>query len=159
MTKGKLLRGCHLVITRRASIILIIISIITLISRGLWRRNGRRSKAADARLSAGNASYPSVHLTYLISEIVKTTTKVSLYPLKLCYDGLEGHTTSCGGRSSRERRRNSRRCRICHLYSWPLHSKLGLASPNRTNADGTHGGEERRKRNRNGEVLKDPHDS
>ena len=81
MTKGKSLRGRHLVITRRASIILMIISIITLISQGLWRRRGRRSKAVDACLSACNTSYPSVHLTHLISEIVKTTTKISMHPL------------------------------------------------------------------------------
>ena len=39
-------------------------------------------------LSAGNATYSGVHLTYLISEIVKMTTKVSLHPLKLLHDGL-----------------------------------------------------------------------
>ena len=37
--------------------------------------------------------------------------------------------------------------------------KLGLASPNRTSAYGTHDGEKRRERNRNGEVLKDSHDN
>ena len=37
--------------------------------------------------------------------------------------------------------------------------KLGLASPNRTSAYGTHDGEKRRERNRNGEVLKDLCDS
>ena len=45
------------------------------------------------------------------------------------------------------------------LHSWPLRSKLGLASPNRTSTDGTHDGKERRERNRNGELLKDPRDS
>ena len=99
-----------------------------------------------------------VHLTHLICEIVKTTTKVSLHLLKLCQDGLEGYTTNCGGRRS-ERRWNSRSYKINCLHSWLLRSKLGLAPPDRTSADGTHDGEERRERNGNGEVLKDLHDS
>ena len=37
--------------------------------------------------------------------------------------------------------------------------KLGLASPNKIGTDGTHNGEKRRERNRNGEVLKDLRDS
>ena len=44
------------------------------------------------------------------------------------------------------------------LNAWPLQSKLGLTPPNKTNTDGTHSGEERRERNRNGEVPKDLHD-
>ena len=79
MTKGKSLRGRHLVITRKANIILIILKRRNY--RTLWRRRGRRSIAADASLSAYNASYPSVDLTHLISEIVKTTTKINMHPL------------------------------------------------------------------------------
>ena len=45
------------------------------------------------------------------------------------------------------------------LYSWPLRSKLGLTLLDRTNADGTHSGEERRERNGNVKVLKDQCDS
>ena len=37
-------------------------------------------------------AYLGVHLTHLISEIVKMITKVNLHLLKLLYDGLEGHT-------------------------------------------------------------------
>ena len=45
------------------------------------------------------------------------------------------------------------------LRPWLLRSKLGLAPPNRTGADGTHNGEVRRVRNGDGEVLEDPRDS
>jgi len=48
---------------------------------------------------------------------------------------------------------------ICRLRPWPLWSELGLAQPNRTNADGTHGGEIRRIRNGDGKMAKDPRDS
>ena len=75
MTKGKSLRGRHLVITGRVNITLIIIR------RGLWRRRGRRSKAANASLLVFNVSYPNVHLTHLINVIVETTTKISMHPL------------------------------------------------------------------------------
>ena len=37
--------------------------------------------------------------------------------------------------------------------------KLSVTPPDRISANGTHDGEKRRKRNRNGEVLKDPRDS
>ena len=151
MTKGKSLRGHHLVITRRVNIILII-------KRGLQRRRGRRSKTSHVSLSMSNVSCFSVHLTHLINESVQTTTKVSMHPLKLLYDGLEGHTTSRGGRR-KGRGWSYRSCRIDHLYSWPLQLKLTLTLPDRTNANGTHDGEKRRERNRNGEVLKDPCDS
>ena len=42
---------------------------------------------------------------------------------------------------------------------WPLRLKLSLTPPDRTSVDGTHDGEERRERNGNGKVLKDPCDS
>ena len=163
ITKGKSLRRRHLVITRRVSIILIIIRIVTLISRGLWRRRGRRSKAIDACLSACNASYPSVHLTHLISEIVKMTTKISMHLLQLLHDGIKSDTSyrgrRSGGRKSRGRRWNNKSCKIIRLHSWPLRLMLGLAPLNRTSAYGTCDGEERRERNVNVKVLKDPHNS
>ena len=48
---------------------------------------------------------------------------------------------------------------ISRLHPWLLWSKLGLAPPNGTDADGTHSGEVRRIRNRDGKVAKDPRDS
>jgi len=159
MTKGKSLRGCHLIITRRACIILSSTSIIILISQGLWRRRGRGCKASHASLSVFNASCSGVYLTHLISEIVK----MSIHPLKLRHNGLKSHTSYRGRRSRggrcRRRRWNSRSCRIICLHSWPFRSKLGLAPPNKIIADGTHNGEKRRERNKNGEVLKDLRDN
>ena len=137
------MRDRHLVITGRVCIILII-------RRGLQRRRGRRSKTSHASLLAGNAAYSSVHLTHLISGIVKTTTKVSLHLLKLLHDDLEGHTTSHGrGRSGRRwsrKRWNSRSCMIGCPHMWSLRLKLSLTSLDRTSADGTHNGEKRRER-------------
>ena len=156
MTKGKSLRGRHLVITRKANIILIILKRRNY--RTLWRRRGRRSIAADASLSAYNASYPSVDLTHLISEIVKMTTKISMHPLRLLHDGIESDTSYERGRSG-GRGWNNKSYRIGHLYLWPLQLKLSLTPPDRTNANGTHDGEKRRERNINKEMLKDPHDS
>ena len=163
MTKGKSLGGHHLVITRRASIIILIILIITsiiiFISRSLWRKRWRRSKTTKASLSTGNATGVGVHLTHLIGEMVKT----SIHPLKLCHDGLQSHTNYRRRRSrygrSREGGRKNRSSRIVCLCLWPLQSKLGLALLNKTCNDGTHGGEERRVRNRNGEVSEDTRDS
>ena len=97
------MRSHHLVITGRVSIILIIIILINIIfinRRSLWKRRGKR---CNMSLSTGNATKSGVHLTHLICEIVKTTTKVSLHLLKLRHDGLEGHTTSCEGRGSGRR--------------------------------------------------------
>ena len=109
-------------------------------------------------LSTSNATDSGVPLTHLICEIVKITTKVSLHPLKLGYDDLEGRTTSCRGRRS-GRRWNSKSYRIGCFYSWPLQLKLSLTLLDKTSANGTHDSEKRRERNRNGEVLKDPCDS
>ena len=157
MTKGKSLKGRHLVLTGRVSLILIIINHI--IMRGLWRRRGRRSIANHTSLFTGNATDSSVNLTHLICEIVKTTTKVSLHLPKLRHDGLEGHTTNRRSRRSRWKAQNNKSYRIDRLHLWPLWSKLGLTSPNRTSVDSTHDGEKRKERNRNGEVIKDPRDS
>ena len=136
MTKGKSPRGRHLIIIERASIII-------LISQSPWRRR----KTTKASLLMGNATDLVVHLTHLIGERVKT----SIHSLKLRHDGLQGHTSyrrrrNRGGRS-REGGRNSKSSRIICLNSWPFRSKLGLTPPNKTGADGTHGGEVRRVRN------------
>ena len=116
------------------------------------------NKTYHTSLPASNAAYSSVHLTYLITELVKTTTKVSLHPLKLLHNGLEGHTTSNRGRRSRKGW-NSRSCRIGHLHLWLFRSKLSLTSLDRTSTDSTHDGEERKERKGNVKVLKDPHNS
>ena len=47
---------------------------------------------------------------------------------------------------------------ISCLYKWPLWSKLGLAPPNRTDADGTYNGEIRRIRNGDEEMANVPCD-
>ena len=77
MTKGKSQRGCDLIITERASILVLILitSIIILIRQSLWRRRWRGNETTKARLSAGNMTNSDVNLTYLIGEIVKTSTK------------------------------------------------------------------------------------
>ena len=80
MTKGKSPRGRHLIITRKASILILIITI--LISWSLWRRRWRGSETAKASLSTCYTSYMGVHLTHLISERVKA----SIHALKLCHD-------------------------------------------------------------------------
>ena len=104
-------------------------------------------------LSTCCTSDTGVHLTLLISEKVKA----SIHVLKLCHDGLQGHTSY---RSRRSRgRRNSRNCKIGRLHSWPLRSKLGLAQPNKISVDGTYDGEVRRISNGDREVAKDLHDS
>ena len=107
---------------------------------------------------SNNTTDTGVHLTCLIDERVKA----SIHALKLHYDGLQCHTScrrsrSRGGRS--QGRRNYRICMTGRLRPWLLRSKLGLAPPNRTSADGTHGSEVRRVRNRDGEVVKDSRDS
>ena len=152
MTKGKSLRGHHLIISRKASIII-------LITWSLWKRRWRRSETTKASLLTSNATDASVHLTHLIGEIVK----MSIHPLKLGDYGLQGHI-SCRRRRSRGGRsweggKNSSSSRIIRLHLWPLRSKLGLTPPNRTEADSTHGGEIKRVRNGDGEVLEDTCDS
>ena len=154
MTKGKSSRGCHLIITGRAIVLILIITIITiLICWSLWKRRGRGCETTKASLSSCYTTDTGAYLTHLISERVK----VSIHALKLRYDGLEGHTTS--RRRMSKRGRNSRSCRINRLHSWLLRSKLGLAPPNRFSADGTHNGEIRRIRNGDEEMAKVPCDS
>ena len=146
MTKGKSLRSRHLIITGRASILILILIVITVITilncQSLWRRRRKSGKTTKVSLSSCNTTDMGVHLTQLISESVKA----SIHALKLCHDSLDGHTTIQGRRS--EGGRNSRSCRISWLYPWPLRSKLGLAPPNKSYVDGTHNGVIRRIRNK-----------
>ena len=93
------------------------------------------------------------HLTQLITESVK----VSIYALKLGHDSLKGHSTTQRRRSGGGR--NGEGWRIRRLHPWPLWLKLSLAPSNRSCADGTHDIIERRIRNRNREMVKDPHNS
>ena len=89
MTKGKSLRGRHLVIIGRASsLMLMITSIVILISWNLRRRRWKGSEITKASLSMSDMTDLGVYLTHLIGEIVKMTTKVSLHLLKLRHDGL-----------------------------------------------------------------------
>ena len=90
MTKGKSLRGCHLIITGRASILIITINITILICRSLWRRRWRGDETTKASLSSCYTIDTSVHLTQLISESVKA----SIYALNLRHDGFQGHITN-----------------------------------------------------------------
>ena len=83
MTKGKSLRGHHLIITGKASILIITI-IIILICRGLWKRRWRSSETTKASLSSCYMTDMSVHLTQLIRESIKA----SIHMLKLCHDSL-----------------------------------------------------------------------
>ena len=103
MIKCKSLRGRHLLITGRASILILIIIISTIIAvlicRTLRRRKGRSGETTEASLSSCNMIDTSVHLTQLITKSVKT----SIHVLKLRHDDLNSHTTtrrrSEGGRN------------------------------------------------------------
>ena len=157
MTKGKSLRGRHLLITRKASILILIIIISTIIAIlicwSLGRRKGRSGETTEANLSSCNTTDIGVHLTQLITESVK----VSIHALKLRHDGLKNHTTSRRRRSGGGK--NGEGWRIRLLRSWPLQSKLGLTSPNRSCTDGTYNGEVGRIRNRDRKMAKNSHDS
>ena len=127
--------GSHLIVTERASILILIIivgvTIIVLILRCLWRKRGRLYEATKVSPPLSNTTNIGVHLTQLIIECVKA----SIHALKLRHDRLEGHTThrwrsGCrwSGRSWRSRR----------LSSWPLRPKLGLAPSNGSIIYGIH---------------------
>ena len=155
VTKGKSPRGRHLIITWRASIlILLVITIIAiLICWGLWRRRWRSSETTKVSLLSCNTIDIGVHLTQLIRESVK----VSIHTLKLRHDNLGGHITNRGRKSKGGR--NNWSCRTSRLHMWLFWLKLGLASLNKSYADGTYNGEVRRIRNRDGKMVKDPRDS
>ena len=157
MTKGKSLRGHLLLITRRASILILIIIIITnnsiLILRRLWRRRWRSNEATKASLSSCNTTNMGVHLIQLSSKSIK----VSIYALKLRHDCLKSHTNSQRRKSGSGR--NGRGWRIRRLGPRLLLLKLGLASSNRSCADGTHDSIKRRIRNKDRKMVKAPCDS
>ena len=137
MTKGKSLRSNHLIVTRRASILILIL--IVLVLKCLWRRRGRFYEATKASLLLCNTTDTGVHPTQLITKSVKA----SIHALKLRYDCFEGHTTL--RRRRRGRGRWSRAgWRNCFLGSWPFRLKLGLTLSNRHATDGTHDREVRR---------------
>ena len=139
MTKGKSLRSSHLLVTGRAStIILISIIIITgaiiiaLILWSWWRWRWRHGETIHDNLLLCDTTNTGVHLTQLITESVKA----SIHVLKLSHDGLKSHTTrgrkrSGGGWSGRGWR--SRR-----LGSWPLQLKLCLTLSNGRAINCTH---------------------
>ena len=156
MTKGKSLRGCHII--RVSILILIPIIIIStiiafLICWSLQKRRESSCETTDASLSSCNMTDTGVHLTQLITESVK----VSIHALKLPHDGLKSHITTRGRRSGGGR--NSRSCRINRLRPWLLRKKLGLAPPNRSCTDSTYNGEVGRIRNRDRKMAKNSHDS
>ena len=84
MTKGKSLRGRHLIITGRASILIIITIITILICRSLRRRTRTSGETTEVSLSSCYTIDTGVHLIQLISESVKA----SIHAMKLRHDGL-----------------------------------------------------------------------
>ena len=92
--KGVSTSNRHLIITRRASIIILINIIIagaidTLILRSRWRWRGSRSEITHDSLSLCDTTNTGVHLTQLITKSVKA----SIHANKLCRDGLKCHST------------------------------------------------------------------
>ena len=153
-----------------------IITLIISTSRRLLikLRRGRGSKTAKTRLSASNATNPSVHLTHLIRKMVKTTTKISTHELKLIHNGSESDPYS-------RRRRWSRRGRglrgkdsvlsimkssllllsVGGLIMRPLglSGQLCITSSNRLSTNGTNDREERGRKNKDVHVCEDACDS
>ena len=156
MIKGKSLRGRQLISTGKASILILIIIVSTIIAilicRSLRRRRWRSGETTEASLSSCNTTDTGVHLIQLSSESIKG----SIHALKLCHDGLESHTTTWRGRSGGGWSRTGWRSR--YLGPWPLQSKLGLAPSNEHHANGTHDGEMRRLGIRNRGMTNDPRD-
>ena len=144
----------HRVVIGRASIfILIIITIIVLILKCLWRRRGRLYKATKASLPSSNIADTGGRLTQLITGCVKA----SIHALQLCHDRLEGHTTHRWRRSGCGRsRRNWRSSCLC---PWPLRSKLGLALSDSSSVYGTHNQKMRRLEIGDKKMAKNSHDS
>ena len=76
MTKGKSLRSSHLLVTGRASILILIlinititgVTIIVLLLKCLWRRRGKRYETTKVILSLCNTTNMGVHLIQLSSE-------------------------------------------------------------------------------------------
>ena len=88
-------------IIARSIITLIISTIRRLHKRIKW---GRRSKATNTGRLTNDMTNPGVHLTYLISKMVKTTTKISTHELELIRDGNKRCLYSRRKRWSRRRK-------------------------------------------------------
>ena len=158
MTKFKSLRSNHLLVTGRASTIILISiitteAIITLILWSLWRWRGRSSETTHDSLSSCDTTITGVHLTQLITESVKA----SIHVHKLYHDGLESHSTRRRRRREGGWSERSRRSR--HLSLWPLRSKLGLTPSNGHCIYGTYNGEVWRLRIGDRRMPENPHDS
>ena len=142
------MKKTYIIVRARTISIIIIISTRQGLLKGLgwrWRR-----KTTKTRLVASDATDSSVHVTHLIRQMVKTTTKISTYVLKLLHDVSEKDICLKGGRRSRcKGGLRGRCCRgwIHHLHIWSLHSKLRCTLLDRLLAYGTHDMEERRRRN------------
>ena len=145
----------HLIITGRASTIVLISTIIaraiiTLIlgSRWRWRSN---SETTHNSLSSCDTTNMGVYLTQLIIKSVKA----SIHAHKLCHNGLKCHST-------RRRRRggggwSSRSWRSHRLYPGPPRSELCLAPSNGSYIYGTHDRKVRRLRKGDRKMAKDLH--
>ena len=95
--KGESPRNSHLNIARRSkSIITLSLSTLRRLLNRLGR--GRNSKTTNMRLSSSDATNFSVHLTHLIRNMVKTTTKISTHMLKLIHNGSKRCLYSRRGR-------------------------------------------------------------
>ena len=124
-----------------------------------------RHKTTKVRLVASDAIDSGVHLTHLIEQMVKTTTKISTHVLKLLHDVNKGDNCprwkGRGKGGTGLRGRGCRVCRgcICGLHMWPLCSKLCCTPPNKLLTYGTHDIEERKGRNNDMHVCEDARDS
>ena len=96
----------HLIITGRASIVIlisiIVVEVIVIVLRCLKRKRESNNETTHDSLSLCDTTHTGVHLTQLITECVKA----SIHMHKLCHDGLKCHSTrrrrrSKGGWSGR----------------------------------------------------------
>ena len=160
MTKGASLRGRHLIITKRARTINIIIIISTrreLLKRLEWRWGCKTTKV---RLVASDATDSSVHLIHLIRQMVKTTIKISMHVLEQLHDASERDIYPRGGRRGRWGRGSRGRGCIRCLHMWPLpESCAALLQIDSLLINGTHDMEERKGRNGDVHLCEDACDS
>ena len=130
--KGASTSSRHLIITRRAIIIILsIINIagaITLILRCLGR--GSHHVTTHHSLSSCDTTNTGVHLTQLITKSVKASNNAH----KLCHDGLKCHSTH-----KRQRSRGGWSWRSCHLGLRLPWAKLSITPSNSSCVNGTHG--------------------
>ena len=146
----------HLIITGRASTIVLISTIIaraiiTLILGSRWRWRRSNSETTHSNLSSCNTTNTGV---YLIQLIIKSV-KASIHAHKLCHNGLKCHSTrrrwrGGGGCSSRSWRSH----RLC---SRPPRSELCLVPSNDSCIYGTHDRKVRRLGKGDRKMAKDLH--